>query len=71
MLTYSSRFIFYLEMFTYSYHRPVRGNRLHLIRQGVDKSPNDDYNDDDNDEDDDEDDNVNDDDDNDDDLNRC
>ena len=63
------------EMFTYSYHRPEKGNRLHLNRQGVDKSPDDDYNDDDNDdnddEDDDEDDNVNDDDGDDDDLNRC
>ena len=30
-----------INIFTYSYHRPKKGNRLHLNRRGVDKSPGD------------------------------
>ena len=30
-----------INVFTYSYHRPKKGNRLHLNHQGVDKSPDD------------------------------
>ena len=28
-----------IYIFTYSYHRPKKGNRLHLNRRGVGKSP--------------------------------